>query len=55
MKVLQTWWRVGEEVIARDKAGEPEADNIEAFVFFVVGEFEVAASHGCVCVVQSLD
>ena len=55
MKILETWRWVGEEVIARDKAGEPEADDIEAFVFFVVGEFEVAASHGCVCVVQSLN
>ena len=55
MKILETWRWVGEEVFACDEAGEPEADDIEAFVFFVVGEFEVAASHGCVCVVQSLD
>ena len=55
MKILETWWRIGEEVIARDKAGEPEADDIEAFVFFVVGELEVAASHGRVCVVESLN
>lgn len=54
MKILKTWWRIGEEVIGSDEAGEPKADDIETLVFMCVGSFEITGSHCGVCGVQRL-